>query len=389
MAANGPPNPLRDVDYDALFHALSGSSQGRWFLDEYLRRNQKPETQMVLDAISRLERAMVRDRTVPDIDRIRLNIADMQEAIERTKREIGNIKHESEYGNRFQEASDELDAIVTQTERATEEVLAASEAIQEIAWQLREEGANEKACDDIDARATEIFMACSFQDLTGQRTQKIVQVLHYLESRINLMINIWGMEKATAKDLEIRADARPDAHLLNGPQLEGRGRSQDAVDALFDELDVAFDPNSEDMSDNEGDGDNAAPDLDNIATADVFAQPIAENDAGAKAVEEDGLGFVLADAAIDDDDEVADVFARPIAKKTEQRDDAVSGDGDESPSPQDAADNVMAGEEVADLEEATSDINWEAEIALMKSGSENKSDELSELSAGERQALFS
>ncbi|NNC27557.1 chemotaxis protein, partial [Salinisphaera sp. USBA-960] len=135
--------------------------------------------------IARLEKVMVRERTVPSMDRIRLDIADMQEAIERTKREIANIKHEQEEGNRFIEASNELDAIVTKTESATQEILAAAEAIQETAWTLRENGADEESCDDIDARATEIFMACSFQDLTGQRTQKIVQVLQYLESRIN------------------------------------------------------------------------------------------------------------------------------------------------------------------------------------------------------------
>lgn len=383
MAANGPPGPLRNVDYDALFHTLSGSAQGRWFLDEYLRRNQKPETQMVLDAISRLERAMVRERTVPDIDRIRLNIADMQEAIERTKREIGNIKHESEYGNRFQEASDELDAIVTQTERATQEILAASEAIQEVAWQLREEGANQAACDDIDARATEIFMACSFQDLTGQRTQKIVQVLHYLESRINLMINIWGMEEAKAQDLEIRVDARPDAHLLNGPQMEGRGRDQDAIDALFGEMDVAFDPHSADLSNVKGDktGLNAN---DALEAADVFARPISQA-AAITAAEEDGdFGFALPDDSGDDDGEVADVFAMPAPKKSD-----ASAVDETGLSAREKAAGKKSGQDDADLEEAAADINWEAELALMKLPEDNKQDELSRLSAGERQSLFS
>lgn len=133
----------------------------------------------------------------------------MQEAIERTKREIANIKHESDDGNRFIEASNELDAIVTKTEAATQEILAAAEAIQEHAWTMREAGADEASCDDIDARATEIFMACSFQDLTGQRTQKIVNVLQYLESRINMMISIWGIQGASADDGAYIEDNRP------------------------------------------------------------------------------------------------------------------------------------------------------------------------------------
>lgn len=371
MAAKGPPSPLRDADFEAILDTLAGSAQGRWFLDEYLRRNQKPETQVVLEAIERLEKAMIRDRTVPDINRIRLNIADMQEAIDRTKREIGNIKHESEYGNRFQEASNELDAIVSQTEGATQEILAASEAIQEIAWQLREEGANESACDEIDARATEIFMACSFQDLTGQRTQKIVQVLQYLESRINLMISIWGMEDAKAEEPEIRMDTRPDAHLLNGPQLEGRGTSQDAVDALFgggDEAemaaeDIAFDAIAEDTEEEE--------------TADVFAPAKAEGNpksAPAAAV----------DVELDDEDDgVADVFEKPgtvkeasaAAAPAEDR----AGEG---------FDIDLSFENRRSIQEAEADIDWEAELAGIEAD-ESGEDELNRLSAGERQSLFS
>lgn len=236
MADMGTPSAIRESDYDAILTALTDTDRGRWFLQEYTKRNQKPDTQVVLEAIGRLEKAMTRERAVPSIDRIRLDIADMQEAIERTKREIANIKHEQEDGNRFIEASNELDAIVTKTESATQEILAAAEAIQETAWTLRENGADEASCDDIDARATEIFMACSFQDLTGQRTQKIVQVLQYLESRINLMISIWGIEDATATDTKFVEDKRPDAHLLNGPQLDGKGVSQNAVDEMFGSL---------------------------------------------------------------------------------------------------------------------------------------------------------
>ena len=41
----------------------------------------------------------------------------------------------------------------------------------------------------------EIFTACSFQDLTGQRTTKVINVLRYIEQRIGSMIAIWGEDK--------------------------------------------------------------------------------------------------------------------------------------------------------------------------------------------------
>ena len=58
---------------------------------------------------------------------------------------------------------------------------------------MREAGVDNAFCDEVENLTTNIYMACSFQDLTGQRTQKVVQVLRYLENRINAMIEIWGI----------------------------------------------------------------------------------------------------------------------------------------------------------------------------------------------------
>ena len=178
--------------------------------------------------------------------------------------------------NRFVDASHELDAIVTQTEGATQSILEAAEQIQEQAWVLREKGADDATCDEIDAKATEIFMACSFQDLTGQRTNKVVQVLRYLESRINLMIGIWGIEELEADDAAGPVDSRPDAHLLNGPQMSGRGVCQNSVDELMSVSDDVFNAALEDtgtivdpgVSEPEAfSGDASEADVDAIMTA--------------------------------------------------------------------------------------------------------------------------
>lgn len=397
MADTGTPSAIRESDYETLLTALTDTDRGRWFLDEYIRRNQKPETQMVLDAIARLEKVMVRERTVPSIDRIRLDIADMQEAIERTKREISNIKHEQEEGNRFIEASNELDAIVTKTESATQEILAAAEAIQETAWTLRENGADEESCDDIDARATEIFMACSFQDLTGQRTQKIVQVLQYLESRINMMVSIWGIEGSQAEDPKFVEDTRPDAHLLNGPQLDGKGVSQDAVDEMFGGEGAAGDGVAIEVDgDAEADagaaeafsgGETAsadeidalfAPDPAEIG-ADVFDAADADADADGSSVD---TAARAAELDLDDIDFAeADVFAKPARPQADI-------------APVDDFDDIV----MIDSEEAAA---WDAEFetadpeparpapkrAILDSGESD--DPLDRLSPGEKQSLFS
>ena len=81
----------------------------------------------------------------------------------------------------------------------------------------------------------EIFEACSFQDLTGQRISKVIETLEHIETRVSRFASAIGAEDndlpATAKE-EKRKKRKKDL-ILNGPAQEGQGVSQDAVDALL------------------------------------------------------------------------------------------------------------------------------------------------------------
>ena len=268
------PSPLQQADYDAIQNAVMETARGRWFLTEYARRNRSADTDSVLGSIAKLEKIMVRERsTGSSINRIRYDLADMAAAIKKTKEEIHEIQADSDKDlGRFEQATSELDAIVTQTESATSDILEAAEKIQEIAWTFREQKIEEAKCDELDIAATNIYMACSFQDLTGQRISKIVHALHYIEKRVERMVDIWDLEEnseeaeieVSANEAELDAektdpdelhasggcnplDERPDAHLLNGPCMEGDGNDQSAVDDMFSN--VTIDENVTDVFD--------------------------------------------------------------------------------------------------------------------------------------------
>jgi len=53
-----PPRPPAEDDYDLICATMMGSGRGRWFLDEYARRNRNADTALVLAAIERLEQAI-------------------------------------------------------------------------------------------------------------------------------------------------------------------------------------------------------------------------------------------------------------------------------------------------------------------------------------------
>ena len=232
--ANLPvPAQLSDADYEAIEGAVMETARGRWFLAEYGRRNRNADTTMLLKALERIEAAMRGERSVESVDRIRFDLVEMAKAIARTKTEIAAMKPNADHHGKFGEASEELDSVVQQTEAATSDILACAERIQEMAWTLREQGADAAVCDLLDVKATDVYTACSFQDLTGQRTRKVIGVLRYLEGRINAMIDIWGLDGAmSAEAAETRAVETGKA-LLNGPAKPGQGLDQADVDMVM------------------------------------------------------------------------------------------------------------------------------------------------------------
>jgi len=161
------------------------------------------------------------------------------DAINRTKTEIATLHVTGFEGPEMARVTHELDAIVDGTERATEQILSAAEFIDQTAntlsAALKAEG-DQGLAQDIQERVIQIFEACNFQDLTGQRIGKVVATLKFIESHIVRMMDIWGgIESFKDVTPEAMAEREGDAKLLNGPRLEqDHGHaSQDDIDALF------------------------------------------------------------------------------------------------------------------------------------------------------------
>jgi hypothetical protein len=233
MSNSKAPSPIRTADYEAIEEALLQSTRGRWFLYEYNQRSRSADTCMLLDAITKLETAVLTPQKSAENTHIRSNLIEMAEAISQTRSEIAAMRSANQEDCQFTTATGELDAIIEATGKATSDILEAAEDVQELAWVLREKGSEDEACDRLDARATDIYTACSFQDLTGQRTSKVINTLRFLENRVLAMIDIWGLEDIDVCDRNSQ-DERSDAHLLNGPARKGEGVNQAEVDQMID-----------------------------------------------------------------------------------------------------------------------------------------------------------
>ncbi len=173
---------------------------------------------------------------LPEMSVLREHLIDLRNHIDETKKEIASIRQPGEEDDRLTSAATELDAIVAVTEQATNQILNASEEISELLDKMKERsndvGIN-TMIDEAMGKTINIMEACNFQDISGQRTTKVIKTIQYLEERILSMIGIWGEDGF--KDIEVDREAlEGDAALLNGPQHEEAAIDQSDIDALFD-----------------------------------------------------------------------------------------------------------------------------------------------------------
>ncbi len=150
--------------------------------------------------------------------------------IQKTKQEIGHLQAHDLKSKHIPEAGHELSVVVTTTEEATTKIMECAEEI------LDADTSDVKAYKElVDGKVMEIFEACSFQDLTGQRISKVIETLENIETRVGRFASAIGADdsKEPVSEKEAKRNQRKKDLILNGPALEGQGVSQDEIDALL------------------------------------------------------------------------------------------------------------------------------------------------------------
>ncbi|TNE39857.1 MAG: chemotaxis protein CheZ [Alphaproteobacteria bacterium] len=154
---------------------------------------------------------------------------DLAKFIVAARNEIAELKPADLKYQRLPRAGKELDAIVEATENATNQIMSATETI--MSSLVTEADVVNNAC-------MQIFEACSFQDITGQRISKVVKTLNYIEENLTRLTRAWGqkVEQYAPSTEGIEEEQENDENgLLNGPALAGEGVDQQYIDNIFDE----------------------------------------------------------------------------------------------------------------------------------------------------------
>jgi hypothetical protein len=203
-----PSAPPTQGDYDAIRAAIMDSTRGRWFLDEFSRRNRNTDTRLVLEAIERIEAVIRGDRNREAYQNVRVDLLEMAKTIAATRAEVAGIEPAAALLSKPAESA--------AAAPAAPDIFAAAERIQEVAWAMRERGLDPSMCGQIDTLAASILSASSLRNPADHRAQKLGEVLQYLERRINTMLD-------GVADARESAQAPPEA--LPAPAADGENRS--------------------------------------------------------------------------------------------------------------------------------------------------------------------
>lgn len=167
---------------------------------------------------------------------LRDEIIRLADYITEAKKEIFGMVPGEDSPRHLGKAGQELDAVVRATEEATNIILDSADEIQNLIAALPKSPEAEK----IAALTHRIYDACNFQDITGQRINKVIKTLEYVEATVARLISLFSdspeeLADAAARLKDMLHDKRPDAELMAGPQL--KPPSQDEIDNLFGSLD--------------------------------------------------------------------------------------------------------------------------------------------------------
>ncbi len=227
-AGAGPAAPGTEILLEAI-QALQAEMRE-------LRRQVMPEEHAAQVAEQNAVEREALDQQKAEINILKTELRALAVCIEQTKAEIASLRPPGGDDDRLMVVANELDAIVTSTESATQNILDAAEHIDNLADTIQSQEKDSHIrhlADEVRESIISIFEACNFQDITGQRITKVVNTLKFIEDRINAMIDIWGADTFADLRKPTEVDESEEAKLLNGPQLENQGISQDDIDKLF------------------------------------------------------------------------------------------------------------------------------------------------------------
>ncbi len=163
------------------------------------------------------------------------HLAELASIIDALKADIASTRPDHLKNSHIPDATDELGAVVSATAEATNSIMTVCEDIEAFAQTL-----DQAKGEELTAKVTQIYEACTFQDITGQRIKNVITTFKVIEDKIDKIMETLGDAvglKAGGERYEKAVSVDDAKSLLNGPQMADKAISQDDIDKLLAEFD--------------------------------------------------------------------------------------------------------------------------------------------------------
>ena len=192
---NARPNVPGEADYEAIREAFLETARGRWFLAEYAKRNRNADTNLLLDAVARLEAGVAAQKQQPQGLSLTAALAAIRAAMRQAKATAIDVLPRS--------AGD--DGVQTAARNG-------ARIIREIAMTMRECGADARICNLLDTQVQAIEAGhTALQAQTPESSREAVLTSYdVLLERIEALAD--GAPSSTAKAEAPVAEQAPEPH---------------------------------------------------------------------------------------------------------------------------------------------------------------------------------
>lgn len=167
---------------------------------------------------------------------LKAELALIRDTVARNKRDLDGVIGDAKE-RRMARAAGELGAAINGMETATQKILKSAETVDDSAKALTaslKDDYKRGLAQDIQDSVVQIYEACNFQDLAGQRIGKVIETLTAIEEQVAAILARCNGLDAAAQSTPA---AKPSAEcgLLNGPKLDGdHGHAtQHDIDKMF------------------------------------------------------------------------------------------------------------------------------------------------------------
>lgn len=169
------PTSPTDADFQAISEAFMETTRGRWFLAEFARRNRNADTAMVLDAVARIERSLAAQKeqqAQPEPPPPPEPSSELPEALAAVKTILAAARGTA-------------DAVLSDpsADLGLGPARKCARVIREIAWGLRESGADGRICTLLESQVEAINAACDQVSVAGLR-EGVLQAFDHAAQQI-------------------------------------------------------------------------------------------------------------------------------------------------------------------------------------------------------------